>query len=80
MLSHLVPSFSKLTASTIVGNMTATSKTFGYLGRDRLLAQLLQMIEHAGGIDDNLRHLAKQFADNVAYEGYGAGALSYHFS
>jgi len=32
-LSHLVPSFSKLTASTIVGNMTATSKTFGYLGR-----------------------------------------------
>jgi len=31
-LSHLVPSFSKLTASTIVGNMTATSKTFGYLG------------------------------------------------
>jgi len=32
MLSHLVPSFSKLTASTIVGNMTATSKTFGYLG------------------------------------------------
>jgi len=35
MLSHLVPSFSKLTASTIVGNMTATSKTFGYLGRNR---------------------------------------------
>jgi len=32
MLSHLVPSFSKLIASTIVGNMTATSKTFGYLG------------------------------------------------
>jgi len=48
--------------------------------RDRLLAQLLQMTEHAGGIDDNLRHLAKQFADNVVYEGYGAGALSYHFS
>jgi len=32
MLSRLVPSFSKLTASTIVGNMTATSKTFDYLG------------------------------------------------
>jgi len=35
MLSHLVPSFSKLAASTIVGNMTATSKTFGYLGCNR---------------------------------------------
>jgi len=31
MLLHLVPSFSKLAASTIVGNMTATSKTFDYL-------------------------------------------------
>jgi len=37
MLSHLVPSFSKLTASTIVGNMTATSKTFGYLGNKSVL-------------------------------------------
>jgi len=36
MLSHLVPSFSKLTASTIVGNMTATSKTFGYLGYNKI--------------------------------------------
>jgi len=33
MLLHLVPSFSKLAASTIVGNITATSKTFGYLDR-----------------------------------------------
>jgi len=45
-----------------------------------LLAQLLQMTERAGDVDDNLRHLAKQFADNVAYEGFGADALSYHFS
>ncbi|KYM93793.1 hypothetical protein ALC62_15637 [Cyphomyrmex costatus] len=45
--------------------------------RGRFLAQLLQMIERAGGIDDNLRRLAEQFADNVAYEGYGAGSLSY---
>ncbi|XP_011692916.1 PREDICTED: uncharacterized protein LOC105452991 [Wasmannia auropunctata] len=45
--------------------------------RGRLLAQLLQMIERAGGVDDNLRRLAEQFADNVAYHGYGAGALSY---
>ncbi|XP_029666345.1 uncharacterized protein LOC115237445 [Formica exsecta] len=48
--------------------------------RGRLLAQLLQMTELAGSIDDNLRHLAKQFVDNVAYEGYGAGALLYHSS
>ncbi|KYN22894.1 PREDICTED: uncharacterized protein LOC108758902 [Trachymyrmex cornetzi] len=45
--------------------------------RGRLLAQLLQMIERAGNIDDNLRRLAKQFADNVAYEGYGTGVLSF---
>ncbi|XP_011256611.2 uncharacterized protein LOC105251462 [Camponotus floridanus] len=48
--------------------------------RGRLLAQLLQMIELAGGIDDSLRHLAKQFVDNVAYEGYGSGALLYRSS
>jgi len=40
MLSHLVPSFSKLTASTIVGNMTATSKTFGYLGVVTLMFEM----------------------------------------
>lgn len=45
--------------------------------RGRLLAQLLQMIKRADGIDDNLRRLAEQFTDNMAYEGYGAGALSY---
>ncbi|XP_072744691.1 uncharacterized protein [Anoplolepis gracilipes] len=48
--------------------------------RGRLLAQLLQMTEHANGVDDSLRHLAKQFVDNVAYEGYGAGALLYRSS
>jgi len=32
MLSHLVSSFSKLAASTIVDNMTTISKTFDYLG------------------------------------------------
>lgn len=49
--------------------------------RGRLLAQLLQMTGHADdGIDDSLHHLAKQFADNVAYEGYGVGALLYHSS
>ncbi|XP_012542532.1 uncharacterized protein LOC105840201 [Monomorium pharaonis] len=45
--------------------------------RGRLLAYLLQMIEHTDGIDNKLRHLAEQFVDNVAYYGYGAGALSY---
>ncbi|XP_011630884.1 uncharacterized protein LOC105422977 [Pogonomyrmex barbatus] len=49
-----------------------------YPTRGRLIAQLLQMIKHTSGIDDNLYHLAKQFVDNVAYEGYGAGALKYH--
>lgn len=48
--------------------------------RGRLLAQLLQMIEHTDGVDDNLRRLAEQFVDNIAYEGYGAGALSYRSS
>ncbi|CAL1683333.1 unnamed protein product [Lasius platythorax] len=48
--------------------------------RGRLLAELLQMTEHADGVDDSLRHLAKQFVDNVAYEGYGAGALLYRSS
>ncbi|XP_071653549.1 uncharacterized protein [Temnothorax longispinosus] len=48
--------------------------------RGRLLAQLLQMIERADSVDNNLRRLAEQLADNVAYEGYGAGALSYRSS
>ncbi|EZA54023.1 hypothetical protein X777_05872 [Ooceraea biroi] len=48
--------------------------------RGRLLAQLLKMMETASGIDDNLRHLAMRFIDNVAYEGYGAGALLQRFS
>lgn len=46
--------------------------------RGRLLAQLLEMMEIADGIDNSLRNLAKRFIDNVAYEGYGAGALSLH--
>ncbi|XP_011867325.1 PREDICTED: uncharacterized protein LOC105561707 [Vollenhovia emeryi] len=45
--------------------------------RGRLLAQLLQMIERADSVDNNLRRLAEQLVDNVVYEGYGSGALSY---
>ncbi|XP_029163177.1 uncharacterized protein LOC114934650 [Nylanderia fulva] len=45
--------------------------------RGRLLQQILHMAGYADNIDDSLRHLAKQFIDNVAYEGYGAGALLY---
>lgn len=49
--------------------------------RGRLLGQLLlQVMEHVDSVDDNLRRLAEQLADNVAYEGYGAGALSYRSS
>ncbi|KAL6428269.1 hypothetical protein ACFW04_008526 [Cataglyphis niger] len=48
--------------------------------RGRLLSQLLQMTKFADGIDDSMRDLAKQFVDNVAYEGYGAGALLYQSS
>ncbi|KYN39368.1 hypothetical protein ALC56_06294 [Trachymyrmex septentrionalis] len=48
--------------------------------RGRLLARLLQVIKRAGDIDGNLRRLAEQFADNVAYEGYGAGVLLYRSS
>lgn len=46
--------------------------------RGRLLGQLLQMIIERA--DNNLRRLAEQLVDNVAYEGYGAGALSYRSS
>lgn len=48
--------------------------------RGRLLARVLQMIERTDGIDNKLRRLAEQFVDNVAYEGYGAGALLYRSS
>jgi hypothetical protein len=48
--------------------------------RGRFLAQLLGMMEIAEGVDDSLHHLAERFIDNVAYEGYGAGAISDHFS
>ncbi|KAL0114010.1 hypothetical protein PUN28_011374 [Cardiocondyla obscurior] len=48
--------------------------------RGRLLAHLLQVIERTDSIDNNLRRLAKQFIDNVSYEGYGAGTLSYKIS
>ncbi|XP_014486672.1 PREDICTED: uncharacterized protein LOC106750683 [Dinoponera quadriceps] len=47
-----------------------------YPTRGRLLYQLLQMLEHAINVDNDLRYLAKQFIDNVAYDGYGAGILS----
>lgn len=48
--------------------------------RGRLLAQLLQMTERADRVDSYLRRLAGQLVDNVAYEGYGAGAFSYGFN
>lgn len=48
--------------------------------RGRLLAHLLPRIERADSVNNYLRHLAKKFVDNVAYEGYGAGAFSYRFS
>lgn len=44
--------------------------------RGRLLSQLLQMLEHASNVDNDLRYLAGQFVDNVVYEGYGAGIPS----
>lgn len=41
--------------------------------RGRLLSQLLHMLEHTNNVDDGLRYITKQFVNDVAYEGYGAG-------
>ncbi|XP_032690079.1 uncharacterized protein LOC116853232 [Odontomachus brunneus] len=51
-----------------------------HLSRGRLLSQLLQMLEHASNVDNDLRNLAGQFVDNVAYEGYGAGIPSLRYN